>query len=174
MTFELISIFSALNALGAIIGTAFVTWGEIFYTRAAADERIDHHERKYLRHLFRSMKFGMLLVLISSVALVVLEYLVPTAPETVLTSPFWALQTFVWLILILGWLLSKDRVAWWFGSAAILVAWWMIVLIDFGFLDSYTYLVLIAAYVVVTFVLAGLLGYVRIWTRRHLSSHHHS
>jgi hypothetical protein len=172
MIVEVIAFFVALHTLGAIIGTGYTTYAEIFYTRAAADDRIDHHERKYLRHLFRGLKFGMVLVLISGVVLIVLEYLVPNAPEDVLASPFWALQTFTYLIIALAWMLSKKKMSWWFSSAAILVGWWMILLIDFGVLNAYNYIQILLAYIFVSFIVAGLLGYVRVWMRRH--QHHHT
>jgi hypothetical protein len=168
---EYIAFFAGLNTLGALIGTAFTTYAEIFYTRAAADDRIDHHERKYLRHLFQGLKFGMILVLVSGVALIVLEYLVPSAPQTVLTGPFWALQTLIYLIIALAWALSKKKASWWFSSAAILVGWWMMSLIDLGFLNSFNYVQIILAFIFVTFIVAGLLNYLRTWMRRSTRVH---
>ena len=38
------------------------TFAEVFYTKASSDDTIDRHERKYLRRLFRGLKFGMVLV----------------------------------------------------------------------------------------------------------------
>ncbi|MBA3789110.1 hypothetical protein H0X32_01790 [Patescibacteria group bacterium] len=167
--FSLISFFAAVHTLGALIGTGSITFAEVFYTKAAADGRIDHHERKYLRRMLRGLTLGILLIIISGSALMVLEYLVPNASQAVLTAPFWALQTLTLLIIIFANLLSKDFVAWWFGSVAILVAWWMILLIDLGFLNSYGYLVLLVAYLFMTFVVAGMLGYLRVVMRAQIS-----
>jgi hypothetical protein len=171
MTLQLISAFGLLHTLGAVIGTAFTTFAEAFYTRAAADDRISHHERKYLRRMFRGLKFGMLLVLCSGIGLIVCEYLVPSAPETVLTAPFWAFQTLTYVVIILGWLLSKDKAPWWFSSAAILVGWWMILLIDLGLLNPFGYIELMLSYIFTTFIVAGLLHYFRVWARRNVHSH---
>jgi hypothetical protein len=166
MTLELISVFAALHTLGAFIGTGFTTYAEAFYTRAASDDRIDHHERKYLRRLFHGLTYGLVLVLISGTALIVLEYIVPDAPQEVLAAPFWFLQTLIYVIIFVGWLLSKDKTPWWFGSAAVVVAWWMMLLIDLGFFNSFGYVALILSYIITTFIVAGLLGYFRTWMRR--------
>lgn len=170
MTSSLIPLAGALHTLGAVIGAAFVTYAEIFYTFSASDGKIDHHERKYLRHLYRGLKFGLVLVIVSATALIVLEYLVPDAPQDVLLAPFWFLQTLTILILVYGWRLSKGREAWWIASAAILTAWWMMVAIDFGYLNSFGYVMLAMLYVLVTFIAAGILHYIRVLARHPLTT----
>ena len=139
MTSALIPYVAALHTLGALIGVGTVTFAEIFYTKAAADGVIDHHERKYLRHLFHGLTFGMTLVLLAGIALIVLEYLVPDAPQDVLAVPFWALQTLTVFVIILAARLSKGHAQWWFASAGILTGWWMILLIDLGYLNAFGY-----------------------------------
>ncbi len=163
MTLALIQLAILTNVIGALLGTAFTTYAEIYYTIAASDGRIDHHERKYLRHLFRGLRFGMTLVLLSGIALIVLEYLVPSGQQAVLASPFWMLETLIFLVLILGRQLSEKRVTWWLGSAGVLSAWWMILLIDFGVFNQFGYLILVSLYVLTTLVVAGILGYIRMW-----------
>lgn len=165
MTSALLPFVAMLHTLGALIGAGFVTFAEVFYTQAASDGKIDHHERKYLRHLFHGLKFGMILVILSAMALIVLEYLVPDAPQDVLAAPFWFLQTLTLLVLTFGWMLSKDRAAWWFSSAAILVAWWMMLAIDLGYLNSFGYIMLVMMYLLATFIVAGVLHYVRVLVR---------
>ncbi len=154
-----------LQLAGAMIGAATVTYAEFFYTVAAADGIIDHHERKYLRHLFNGLTYGMVLVLFSGMALIVLEYLIPDAPQDVLAAPFWMVETLTLLVILLADGLSKKKIGWWFASAAILVGWWMILLIDLGLLNLFGYTTLLLSYGVVTFVVAAILGYVRILVR---------
>ena len=166
MSLALIPILAALNTFGALVGTGFTTFAEVFYTHAVSDGEIDHHERKYLRRLFKGFTFGITLVLLSNLALIVLEYLVPDAPQAVLAAPFWALQTLTLLIIATGWLLSKRRISWWLGSAAVLTAWWMMLLIDLGFFNTSSYLVLVFDYILVTALVAGLLSYARMHMRK--------
>jgi hypothetical protein len=171
MTSELLSFFLELHTLGAIICAGYVAFAEFFYTKAASDGIIDHHERKYLRHLFSGLRFGMSIVLVSSIALIVLEYLLPDSPQDVLSAPFWALQTLTLLVLFFAWLLSRKNAEWWFVSAAILTGWWMMLLIDLGYLQQFqlTYFMYLLLYFVVSLVLSGVLSYIRILlTPRHL------
>jgi hypothetical protein len=162
MTSELLSFFAILHTAGALIGVGMVTFAEVFYTKAASDGIIDHHERKYLRHLFNGLRFGMTLVLVSSFGLIVLEYLIPNAPQDVLAAPFWTLQTLTLLVLLFGSMLSRKRGAWWFASAAVLTAWWIMLLIDLGFLNQFSYFMYLFTYIAATLIVAALLGYLRI------------
>ena len=166
MSPALIPILVALNTFGALIGVGFTTFAEIFYTHAVSDGEIDHHERKYLRHLFKGFTFGITLVLFSNLALIVLEYLVPDAPQAVLAAPFWALQTLTLLIIATGWLLSKRRIAWWLGSAMVLTAWWVMLFIDLGSFNTSSFLTLVFEYILVTGLVAGLLSYARMHMRK--------
>jgi hypothetical protein len=169
MTSQLIPYIVILHTLGAIIGAGVTTFAEIFYTEAAADGRIDHHERKYLRRMYHALKFGMILVLLTGIGLVVFEYLVPDAPQDVLAAPFWAMETFTLLIILLASLISKKAASWGLASAGILTAWWMILLIDLGYLNSFGYVFLIIMYGIVTLLIAAAFGYLRVFLRSHSS-----
>jgi hypothetical protein len=166
MGLELVPLLAALSTLGALIGAGFTTYAEIFFTHAASDGEIDHHERKYLRRLFKGFAFGITLVLFSNIALIVLEYLVPSAPQAVLAAPFWTLQTLTLLIIFVGWLLSKRRIPWWLGSTAVLTAWWMLLFIDLGSFNTSGFLDLLFTYVLVTALVAGVLSYLRMYMRK--------
>ena len=162
----LIPFFAILHALGALIGTGTTTFAEIFYTKAASDGIIDHHERKYLRRMYHGLRIGMTLVLLSGIALIVLEYLVPNAPQQVMFAPFWAIQTLTLIILVLGALLSRREVTWWFASAALLAGWWMLLLLDIGFFNAWTYLKILIVYVIVSFIVGVALSYLRLLMRK--------
>jgi hypothetical protein len=157
MTATLIPIAAFLHVLGAVIGAGLATFSEITYLQAAADGRIDHHERKYLRRLFHGLHVGMALVLFSGFALVVLEYLVPDAQQQVLFAPFWAVQTLALILLMLGALLSRHLIKWRFASAAILGGWWVLLLADLGYLNSLHYFGILMIFVIVSFILVGVL-----------------
>jgi hypothetical protein len=161
MTELLIPYVVMLHTLGALIGAGVTTFAEIFYTEAAADGRIDHHERKYLRRMYRALKLGMSLVLVTGIALIILEYLVSDATQDVLAAPFWALQTFTLLIILLASLISQKKAPWGLASSGILTAWWMMLLIDLGYLNSLGYLMIVITYLLSTCIVAGAFGYLR-------------
>ena len=165
MTESLIPFIAGLHTLGALIGVGFVTYAEVFYTKAASDGVIDHHERKYLRHLFQGLQFGMLLVLFSGIALIVLEYLVPDAQQEVLAAPFWALQTLTVFVIFQAYRLNEKKASWWFASAAILTGWWTILSIDLGYFNQFGYITILITYLLMTFIVAGVLGYFRVLMR---------
>jgi hypothetical protein len=148
----LLNFFLTLDTIGALIGVGSVTFAEIFYTTAASDGVIDHHERKYLRHIYHGLTYGMALVLFSGLALVILEYLIPNAPQSALTGPFWALETLTIAVLLFAELLSHKQSPWWLGSGAILASWWMILLIDLGFFSAYNFTEIIFVAVIATAV----------------------
>ena len=162
MTESAISIAIGLHSLGALIGVGYATYAEFFYTKAAADGIIDHHERKYLRHIYRGLTYGMTSVLLSGIALIVLEYLVPDASQDVLAAPFWALQTLTIFVLLQAHRLSQKSIPWWFASATILAGWWMILFIDLGYLNQFGYVTILLEYVLAVFLAAGILGYLRV------------
>jgi hypothetical protein len=162
----LINIFLALDTIGALIGAGSVTFAEIFYTTAAADGVIDHHERKYLRHVYHGLTYGMVLVLFSGLALVILEYLVPNAPQTALAGPFWALETLTIAVLFFAELLSHKQTSWWLGSAAILTCWWMILLINLGVFSSYNFSVILFVAILATLLVAGVLQCLRLFLKK--------
>jgi hypothetical protein len=168
MTLQLISLAALLQTFGALIGAGMTTFAEIFYIEAAADGKIDHHERKYLRRMYNSLRFGMSVVVISGIALIVLEYLVPDAPQDVLVAPFWALETLILIVVLLGRSISEKVSEWWVASSAVLAGWWMILFIDLGFANSFGYIQILVLYMFLTFLFASLFGYARVFVREHI------
>ena len=165
-TDSLINLFATLHTLGAILGVGTVTFAEIFYTTAASDGIIDHHERKYLRELFHGLRFGMILVLLSGVALVVLEYLVPDAPQLVLEAPFWALMTCTVIVIGLSSMLVQKTAPWRIASSGILVGWWFILLLDLGYMNSLGYVSCMLLYVLTSAVVTAILGYAQMLLKK--------
>lgn len=162
-TLALITLCALLHMVGAILGALYNTFAEVFYIKAASDGNIDAHERKYLRRLFRGLHAGVIIILFASIALIVLEYLVPDAPQAVLTGPFWAVQTITLAMLLFGYELSKRAAPWWLASAAMLAGWWMLVAIDAGLFNTLGYIPILVIYAIALLVLAGIVGYVRMW-----------
>jgi uncharacterized membrane protein YhdT len=161
MESQFIPFFALLHIVGALVGTVSVTYAEIFYIKAASDGNIDKHERKYLRRLYRGITIGTLILIFAGSALMTLEYLVPYAPQSVLTAPFWTIQILTLLILLMGYIISKKEATWAIGSGIIFTAWWMVLFIDLGFTNSLGYAELFIIYIIAAAIVSGILWYAR-------------
>ncbi len=159
----LIPALALIHTLGAVVGTFFTTYAEMYYTVASSDGVIDHHERKYLRNLYRGLKWGMAAVVVSGVALIVSEYLVAGASPTVYEGAFWMIQVLTFLILFMSWMLAKKKAAWWVGAAVVLSAWWAILFIDLGFFNAFSFIALAVMYFLYFCVVALKLALWRLW-----------
>ncbi len=156
---------TALHLLGAALGAGGVLFAEIFYTKAIADGRITEKEREYFATTYWSLRWGMTTVLLSGIALIVVQYLLPNSPEAVLYAPLWMQNTLILIITAVGWMLSRDLVSWWVGSSMVFAGWWMILVLDAFQTFSFPYLLLLSAYAVAIFVSAAFWGYARVLAR---------
>ena len=149
------------QALGALIGAVWAVWGEIEYLRAIRDGHIDKAERRHLDALARGLRFGMALILLASLGLVISAYSFGSALQPALTASYWSFILLALLIILITWALSRSRVSFAFGSAALFTAWWLLVYLTFGRLPPLTLGASIALYVVATGVFYMVLRSVR-------------
>lgn len=161
----LISIAAFVHVLGAAIGAAGITFGEIFYLKATADGRVDARERDYLHTTFFALKWGLMLTLISGITLGILEYAYSGAENHVLSAPWWFVNTLAFVIIFAGWGMAREKISWWLGSSLAFSGWWMVLMLDAWQITapeaSFSYMALIFAYVVFTAVTALALSYAR-------------
>ena len=161
----LINIAAFVHVLGAAIGVAGITFGEIFYLKATADGRVDAREREYMHTTFFALKWGLLLILLSGVVLGVLEYAYAGAQNHILGAPWWFINTLAFVIIFAGWGMMREKVSWWLGSALAFSGWWMVLMLDAWQITtpeaSFSYLSLVFAYIVFAAVTAAVLSYAR-------------
>lgn len=150
-----------IQALGAALGVAGVTFAELFYTRAVVDGKINTCEKKHIEHTLWALRWGVIVVVLAGIALIMVEYYIPNAVQSVLTSSFWMTQTLTVVVLIFGILISRSLVPWWLGSAAAFTAWWMMLALHAWRTIPLSYLALILAYIILTLLIAGLFVYLR-------------
>jgi len=163
MTIEnLIIFFTVLHTLGAALGALGVTFAEILYLKATRDGRVDAREREYIRTTFFALRWGLTLVLLSGVVLGIIEYQNPNAAQGVLFAPLWFQNTLALIIIATGYALAKNRIPWWLGSSALLTSWWFTLVIDAWRSVPFSYLSLVISFIVLTFIAAGALSYVRL------------
>ncbi len=165
MNFAL-SLFALLQAIGAIIGAGGVVISELFYFRAIRDGRIDTAEREQLQLIAGALKLGMILLLISSIALVLVNFIFVTPIQPALTSPYWSEMTIALVVITSSWALSRGKVKHWLGAASVFSGWWFLVFLTLGRSAPMSYGASLAIYVVFVALIAVILGYLRSWYPR--------
>jgi hypothetical protein len=158
-------VLALVHTLGAALGAAGVTFAEILYLKASADGRIDRRERDYVRAAFWALKWGMGVVLLSSIALIFAQYAAGGA-QLVLMPAFWASLTLALVILLCGYELSKKRIPWAVATGFGFAAWWAILAIDAWRGIPLGYGPILFSYLVFAFISMGAWGYARLFVTR--------
>lgn len=161
----LLNLFALVQATGAIIGAGGSVVGELVYLRAMQDGRVDAAERLHLRLIARALRWGMIILLVGSIGLVLTDHIFDVALQPALTASYWSEMALVLIIIGVAWALSKHKLPFWLGSAAIFSGWWFLAFLCMGRLPYLGLGASIAAYVVITLVIAALLIYARMLTR---------
>lgn len=167
------SVLLLAHTAGAIIGAVGVTVAELLYIKATIDGRVDIRERHYIESTFFALRWGMSVLLITGFALIMCGFMFPEYNSPVLEASFWVTQTLILLVLIVGWMLARSIIVWWVGSALVFTAWWMILFLTVWELLPPSYFSLIFTYILLSFVVAGVLSYIRmIFGKRKHTAHH--
>lgn len=124
------------QALGAMVGAVAAVWSEIAYVRAMRDGRIDDAERAHLRIIGRGLRFGLLLLLLSSLGLVIIAYQSSGVPQPAVTTEYWTLTALAFVIIAGSWALSRRRISFALGSAITFTAWWYLAFLTLGRLPT--------------------------------------
>lgn len=149
------------QALGAFVGASATVWGEFVYLQALRDGKIDHAERMHLNAIAHGLRWGMSLLLISSLSLVIVAYLSHATLQPVLTSSYWVLTVFALLIIYVSWALSRKRISFALGSAIAFTAWWSLAYLTIGWMPALSFSATIAFFVVATGIFYAILQYAR-------------
>jgi len=150
-----------LQAVGAVLGAVSAVLAELAYVRAMRDGHIERAERRHIDVLARGLYWGMTLLLVASLALVVLAYRTGASVQPALTSSYWSFIGLALLVTTLSWALSRKRVSFGLGSAAIFMAWWFLAYLTLGRFPPLSFGASIALYVVATGAFYGLLCLLR-------------
>lgn len=144
----LITFLAFCQALGAFTGALMAVWGELAYIRAMRNGTIDGAERVHLNALARGLRFGMTLVLFSSLGLVVTAFLSRAELQPALSDAYWVSIVLALLITLTSFALSRRRVSFAFGSALLFTAWWFLAYLTTGLLPSLSFGAAVALFVV--------------------------
>lgn len=162
---EFVSFVLFCQALGALTGVCMSVWSEIAYIHAMRDGRIDHAERIHLDILAKGLRFGMTLLLSSSLALLFVAYLAHTRVQPALTADYWALVISALLIVYVSWALSRKRISFALGSAIAFTGWWFLAYLTLGLMPVLTFGASVAFFIVATAIFYALLQYARFLAR---------
>jgi len=149
------------QALGACVGAVTTVWGELAYLKAMRDGKIDHAERAHLAVIAHGLRFGMTLLLVSSLALVIVAYLSHAALQPALTTGYWTLIVLAVLVIYVSWALSRGRISFALGSAIAFTGWWFLAYLTLGLVPELSFGATVAFFVVATAVFYGILQYAR-------------
>lgn len=151
---------------GTFVGAFTAIWSQIAYIKAMRDGTIDAAEQAHLRIIAEGLRFGMLLILVSSLGLVIIAYWLHTSYQPAVTSNYWISITLSLLIIGFAWALSRHRVSFRFGSAAIFTAWWFLTYLTVGWLSEITFGAAVAFYVVTTAIFYAVLTSIHFFALR--------
>lgn len=159
---ELVLLLLFFQTLGAFVGAITAVWGEFAYLRAMRDCRLDSAERIHLDIIARGLRYGMTLLLVSTLGLVIASYLLHIAVQPALTPVYWTLMFLSFLIVGLSWALSKKHVGFKLGSVSIFTAWWFLAYLATGVLSPLSFGSAVALFIVAVAVMYGLFYYLRL------------
>lgn len=149
-----------LQAFGAVIGTFTAVWSEIAYVRAMRDGRLDEAERAHLRIIGHGLRFGLLLLLLSSLGLVIAAYIAHAA-QPALSPAYWVQLTLVFIIIVISWSISRHRTPFVHLSAIAFTAWWFLLYLTLGKLPPLSFGAFVSYFVIATGILYLILAGVR-------------
>jgi hypothetical protein len=112
-----------------VLGAGGATWAEIQSLLARKDGKVDEGERLFLRTTFTTLRIGTLLILLSGIGLILLQYFGATSYQTVLSDKFWMKTSLVVLILGNALLLAKKAIPFALGATLSFSAWWFATLL---------------------------------------------
>jgi hypothetical protein len=165
MLAALATLLAGLHTIGAALGAAGATYAEVFYAKATADGRIDTREKSWIATTYWSLSWGMTVVLLTGIALTIVEYFLPDAPQGVLYAPLWMQDTLALVVTVVAWCMVQRLASWTVGSSLIFAGWWMMLALDAWRTVSVPYVWLLFVYALAVAASAALWGYVRLLFR---------
>lgn len=157
----LISGLVLLQALGALVGAVFVVKGELAYVQVMRDGQIDRAERIYLGHLTHGLRFGMSLLLLSSLGLVIIAYTTNSISQPALMTSYWVFIALAFLVTVVSWALSRGRISFALGSAVAFTGWWFLAFLTLGQVPELSFGAMTMFFIIATAIFYALLSYAR-------------
>jgi hypothetical protein len=109
------------QALGAIVGAVTCVWGELSYVKSMRRGQVDAAERRHLIIIGHGLRYGMSLLLLSSLGLIILAYGERVTTQPALSTPYWTLILLALLVIGVSAALARKRISFGFASAALVL-----------------------------------------------------
>jgi hypothetical protein len=159
----LIFFFVFCQALGASVGAIAALWGEIAYVLAIRDGKLDAAERKHLNIIYKGLRFGMAILLVSSTVLVIISYVLHGTIQPATTTAYWIFIALALLVIGISWALARRDISYTLGSSSIFAAWWLLAYLTLGQLPMISFGFAVMLYVVLTAIMYAVFRYVHMF-----------
>jgi hypothetical protein len=157
-----ISLVIFCQGLGAFLGAGATVWGELAYMWAMRDGHISVAERRHLRVIGHGLRWGMTLLLLSSLTLVVIAYLLQFKTQPAVTAGFWVLMCLALVVIYASWSLSRKKISYALGSALAFTGWWFLVYLVIGSIPALSFGAMVGFFIVATGIFYAILSYARL------------
>jgi hypothetical protein len=165
-TLNLSLVLAGGQVVGAVIGAFFAVVAEMRYVAALRDGKVTTKERRHIVATGRGLRFGMTLVLLSSLGLAALTVAHGSGKDLLLSPSFGALFGVVLLIGAVSWLMAKRPKTFVWGSLVTFSAWWYLVYMTLGALPIRSLMAALALFGAVLLLLSIILHSGRALARR--------
>ncbi len=150
------------HVVGTILGVGGATLAEIQIIRALKDGMVDASERALLHANYTLIRVGTAIIIISGALLV--WWYISQGNNWVLTSAkIWFKDLLVVFIILNAIFLTKRWIPFWLGSAISFTSWWMATVLGMWHKAPFSFLELIVGYIIIVFVVAGILSLIKRW-----------
>ena len=127
------------QGLGALTGAFSSVWSELAYHKAMRDGTIDTAERVHILAIARGLRFGMFLLLVSSLALVIAAYTSHIPLQPALTDSYWTFILCALFVIGISWALARKRISHTLGSTLVFTGWWFLSYISLGLFPTISF-----------------------------------
>lgn len=112
-----------VHVIGTSIGVGGATLIEVFLNISFADGKMEDIEKGFMKALYRFVRVGMVLALISGIGFLVYYWLNGYTTQ-LMNQVLWAKILIVFIIIINAVLLQYRKISLWWGSAFSFVSWY--------------------------------------------------
>ncbi len=154
-----------LHLASTFVGAGSITIAEWRYFRALMDGRIDDGERAHLVALFFSLRFALVLMVLTDILLSVALFMLPGTSNITLTAPYWFGLSIATLLVGVSWLRFHGRIPFWAGSAFAFTGWWYLAGIDMGYVPIASFGSALIGFVISVGVISVIFGFMRFLVR---------
>lgn len=152
------------HIIGVVLGVGGATFIELNLGHALKDGKVDPIEGGFMKISFTTVRIGLVLSLLTGFGFII--YFVLTNQTARFENPlFWAKMSMVVLVAVNALLLQARRISLYWGSALSFVGWWtaLVLSILLGEQYNYSYLSVMAVFMVAVVTGAFVLDFFRTW-----------